>query len=127
MAAALEAQLNGLLERYAQALSARYVSTTGGLVLGRRDYRENEIELLFALNLLVLTAHLYAQIIRATGDRQALEGASHIYAVQANEVERVLARTRSARAEVVARAWPGMRDDFVQLRDTPLPDGPAYR
>lgn len=114
-AAALEAQISRALSDYARVLGLRYNPLSGQIVMTRANYRENEIELLFALNSLASSAKLYTQVLRNTTDPDAIKGATDLYVSQANMVDRAVARTRSGRAAGVARAWDGMRDDFVAL------------
>ena len=114
-AAELERQIAALLSDYALALGLRYNAATGQIVMTRANYRENEMELLFALNSLAASARLYTQIVRATEDPQALAGATDLFVNQANVVDRALQRTNSGRANVVARAWPNLRDDFERM------------
>ena len=66
--------------------------------------------------------------LRSADQPNALAGASDLLTSQAAVVDRTLARTRSNRAAIVARAWPSVRDDLAQLgrRDDRF-DGPAYR
>jgi len=114
-AAALEAQISRLLSDYARTINVRYVPFTGQVVLSRANYRENEIELLFALNSLASAAKLYTQVMRNTSDPQALEGATDIYVAQASIVESTARRTRSPRAAQTIRAWAATYDHFVEL------------
>jgi hypothetical protein len=114
-ASALEGQISRILSDYARALGVRYVPLTGQLVLTRANYRENEVELLFALNSLAASARLYTQVLRATNDPQAIAGATDLFVAQANQVNRALTRTNSGRANVVARSWPNVRDDFERM------------
>jgi peptidoglycan hydrolase-like protein with peptidoglycan-binding domain len=114
-AQALEAQVSSLLTQYARALGVRYNASTGQIVMMRVDYRENEIELLFALNSLAVSARLYTQIVGATNDPQALVGATDLFVAQADQVNRVFGRTRSDRATVVARNWQDVHASFERL------------
>jgi peptidoglycan hydrolase-like protein with peptidoglycan-binding domain len=114
-ASALESQITRMLTDYARAIGVRYVPFTGQVVLGRGNYRENEIELLFALNSLSSTARLYTQVIRTTNDPQAIEGATDLYIAQARMMDSAVQRTRSPRAASVARAWGATYERFVEL------------
>jgi hypothetical protein len=111
----LEADISAMLTQYTRALGVRYNASTGQIVLGRADYRENELELLFAINSLAASARLYSQIVRATTDPQAIAGAADVFVSQANQVDRVFARTRSGRATVAAERWQTLRDSFTRL------------
>jgi hypothetical protein len=114
-AAALESQIARILGDYSRAIGVRYVTFTGQVVMTKGNYRENEIELLFALNALSSAAKLYTQILRNTNDPQAIEGATDHYVAQANLVESAVKRTRSPRAAAATRAWQPAFERFVAL------------
>ena len=130
-AQALEQQVTRMLSDYARALGVRYISVNNQIFLTRANYRENEIELLFALNSLASTSRLYTQLIRATTDPQALQGANDLYVAQANMVDRAVARTRSGRAAVLARTWDTVKVEFERLDNSADRDfnrsEPGYR
>lgn len=130
-AAQLEAQISNLVQQYASALGLRYSRYTGQIEFSQRvNYRENETELLFALNSLATTAHLYTQLLRTSNDPQAIAGASDILVMQANAVERAVSRTKSGRATQVVNGWATLRDDFQRIDDASsrnFKDLPAYR
>lgn len=129
-AAVLEAQISGMLNDYARILGVRYNRLTGQLQFGALNYRENETELLFALNSLASTAKLYTQLIRTSNDPQAIAGATDIFVQQANAVDHAIARTKSGRAAGVANTWAQLRDEFQRLDDAGtnrFEDTPAYR
>jgi peptidoglycan hydrolase-like protein with peptidoglycan-binding domain len=129
-AAALESQVSTLLEAYARALGMRYNRFTGQLSFGPTNYRENETELLFALNSLASTARLYTVLLRTSNDQQAIAGATDIFVQQANAVDRALNRTKSGRALVVASGWRELRDDFARMAEgssNRFGDTPGYR
>lgn len=126
-AQALEREITTTLTAYARALGVRYIPLTNQIILTRANYRENEIELLFALNSLAATSRLYTQIIRATADPQALEGANDLYVAQANMVQRSLERTRSGRAAIVARNWDSIQTRFEVLDSNANSDRDATR
>jgi peptidoglycan hydrolase-like protein with peptidoglycan-binding domain len=114
-AAALEAQISRILVDYSRAIGVRYVPFTGQVIMAKGNYRENEVELLFALNALSSSAKLYTQVIRNTTDPQAIEGATDLFVAQANLVDSAVKRTRSPRAASVTRAWQTTFDQFIQL------------
>jgi peptidoglycan hydrolase-like protein with peptidoglycan-binding domain len=114
-AAALEQQITRMLTDYSRALGVRYIPLTNQIILTRANYRENEVELLFALNSLAATSRLYTQILKATVDPQALQGANDLFVAQANMVDRSLTRTRSGRAAIVARNWDAISGQFERL------------
>ncbi len=130
-AAELESQIQGLLTQYAQALGIRYNRFTGQLTFSSTlNYRENETELLFALNSAAATARLYTQLLRTSNDQQAIAGASDVFVAQANAVERAISRTKSGRAISTIQGWQALRDDFRRLDEASSNEfqgSPAYR
>ncbi len=130
-AARLELAITRLLQQYASALGVRYVPGTGQLAFSQSlNYRENETELLFALNSAAATARLYTQLVRTSDDPQAIQGATDVFIAQANAVERAVSRTKSGRATNVIAGWQALRDDFKRLDDASSKDfqgTPAYR
>ena len=112
-AADIERQVNLLLADYARILGVRYNRFTGQVTFTAKNYRENEIELLFALNSLASASKLYTQLIRTSDDPQGLSGATDIVLEQARSVDRAAGRTRSGRADSIVRRWTAMRDDVM--------------
>lgn len=130
-AAALEAQVATMLNSYAQALGLRYNRFTGQIEFSARmNYRENETELLFALNALASTSKLYTQLLRTSNDAQAIAGATDILVLQSKAVDRAVSRTKSGRAAQAAASWANLRDDFASLEEMGgrnFNDLPGYR
>ena len=116
-AARLENEITTLVSRYAQALGVRYNRATGQLQFSQWNYRENEVELLFALNSLGTTAQLYTRLLRTSNDPQAVKGATDVYVQQANLVERAFTRTKSGRANGIRPAWNALQNDLRQLAE----------
>lgn len=114
-AAKLEKDLSTTLASYARAIRVKYVPLTGQLYFTRANYRENEIELLFALNSVASNSRLYTQLLRNSDDKQAIAGATDLLVQQAKLVQRVLDRTRSNNAQIVARQWNDLRDTFAEM------------
>lgn len=112
-AAAIEKKVQSLLYDYAKMLGVRYSFFTGQVTFTSRNYRENEVELLFALNSLASATKLYTQLIRTTDDVQGIDGATDIVIEQARSVDRAAARARSNRAESIVRRWNAMRDEVL--------------
>lgn len=112
-AAEIERQVNLLLADYARILGVRYNRFTGQVTFTAKNYRENEIELLFALNSLASASKFYTQLIRTSDDPQGLSGATDIVLEQARSVDRAAGRTRSGRADSIVRRWTAMRDDVM--------------
>lgn len=129
-AVALEREITGLLSRYARVLGVRYNSYTNQLQFSTWNYRENEIELLFALNSLAATSRLYSQLIRTSDDPQAVKGAADVYVQQVNIVERAFNRTKSGRANDIRSGWKSLGEDFKRLAEgssRDFRDAPSYR
>jgi len=130
-AAALEGRVSRLLQQYAAALNVRYSALTGHIVFSpSTNYRENETELLFALNSAASTARLYTQLLRTSADSQAIQGATDVFVAQANAVERAIGRTKSGRATATIAGWQALRGDFQRLDQASSNDfqgTPAYR
>ena len=129
-AQALEAEIGAMLQQYAGALGLRYNRFTGQIEFTRLNYRENETELLFALNALSSTSRLYTQLIRSSEDPQAIAGATDIFVLQSNAVDRAVSRTKSPRAQRVIAQWGTLRDDFARLEEQSnrnFRDLPGYR
>ncbi len=116
-AADIERQVNTLLADYARILGVRYNRFTGQVTFTAKNYRENEIELLFALNSLASASKLYTQLIRTTDDPQGLAGATDIVLDQVRSVDRAAGRTRSGRADSIVRRWTAMRDDVMIIEN----------
>lgn len=112
-AAAIERQVSSLLSDYARILGVRYNMFTGQLTFTARNYRENEVELLFALNSLASATKLYTQLIKSTDDVQGMAGATDIVLEQARAVDRAANRTRSGRADSIVQRWSAMRDNVM--------------
>lgn len=126
-AAALDTEVSRILSGYARTLGIRYVPVTGQIIATRANYRENEIELLFALNALATSTRLYTQLVRSTNDPSVIAGASDVIVTQAGVVDRVAGRTRSPRAAATITAWGQLRDDFERLDDGGDRDVRGYR
>lgn len=112
-AAAIEKQVNTLLADYSRILGVRYNFFTGQATFTARNYRENEVELLFALNSLVSASRLYTQLIKTSDDVNGIDGATDIVLEQLRAVDRAANRTKSQRAEVIVRRWNQMRDNIL--------------
>jgi peptidoglycan hydrolase-like protein with peptidoglycan-binding domain len=123
-AASLERGISDLLNGYAQTLGVRYNRVTGQLQFNSWNYRENEVELLFALNSLATTSRLYTQLVRTSNDPQAIAGATDVYAQNIRAVDRALDRTKAGRANAVRQGWQRLQPDLQlvlrQARQTGL-------
>lgn len=114
-AEALERNITNLLDSYARALNVRYNRATGQLQFSTWNYRENEVELLFALNSLASTSQLYTLLLRTSTDPQAVVGATDVYVQQINVVQNAFNRTKSGRAIQVRAGWDNLRGEFQRL------------
>lgn len=114
-AAAIEKQVQTLLNDYARILGVRYNFFNGQVTFTARNYRENEVELLFALNSLASASKLYTQLIRTTDDAQGIAGASDIVIQQVRSVDRAAERTRAGRADSIIQRWTAMRDNVMMI------------
>jgi peptidoglycan hydrolase-like protein with peptidoglycan-binding domain len=111
----LERNVTSLLEQYARALNVGYNRVSGQLQFSSWNYRENEVELLFALNSLASTSRLYTQLLRTSTDPQAVLGATDVYVQQVNVVQNAFNRTKSGRAISIRTGWDNLRGDFERL------------
>lgn len=114
-AAAIEKQVQTLLSDYARILGVRYNFFNGQVTFTAKNYRENEVELLFALNSLASASKLYTQLIRTSDDTQGIAGATDIVLEQARAVDRAANRTRAGRADVIVRRWNEIRADVMVM------------
>lgn len=114
-AQAIETDATTLLADYARVLGVRYNRWTGAVSFTAQNYRENEVELLFALNSLASTSKLFTQLVRTSNDGQAIDGACDLMVEQARGVDRAAGRTRSQRAEPFILRWKQMRGDIMEL------------
>jgi len=79
------------------------------------QYREPEIELLFAIDSFANATQLYARLTSSLRDRQALRGATLAMARQARRTDRVISTTTSRSADPLAAKWDSIRQDVLRL------------
>ena len=79
------------------------------------QYREAEIELLFAIDSFANATQLYARLTSSLQDRQSLRGATLSMARQARRTDRVISTTTSRGADSLATKWDSVRQDVLKL------------
>ena len=114
-----------LLEQRVSMLHAEYgrmigvqAGRSGSPAFSARTYRENEIELYFALSSLASLTQLYEQLSASTSDAEALRGAAQAVVRAARHVDRSVERARSDRPGVAEKRWPELRARFVALAES---------
>jgi len=112
----------GSLQRKAEELLAEYqrvygvrMTGTGVEVDNASQYREAEIELLFAIDSFANATQLYARLASSLRDRQSLRGATLSMARQARRTDRVISTTTSRGADSLAARWDSLRQDVLRL------------
>ena len=115
--AVLSADEASLLRRSAQALVGRYrqelaVSATGRLDAARA-YRDEDLELLFALSGFADNSSLYEQLVRVSGSTAGAEAAGKALVTAARRVDAALQRTRTS--QQTQSAWSSMRAQLSRL------------
>lgn len=113
------------IQRKAEELLSEYqriygVRMTGSAVQVENvaQYREPEIELLFAIDSFANSAQLYSRLTGSLSDRQSLRGATLAMAKQARRTDRVIATTTSRGADALATRWDSIREDVLRLMQT---------
>jgi peptidoglycan hydrolase-like protein with peptidoglycan-binding domain len=110
------------LQRKAEDLLAEYQRVYGVRMTGSGveldnagQYREAEIELLFAIDGFANAAQLYARLASSLRDRQSMRGATLAMARQARRTDRVISTTTSRAADSLAARWDSVRQDVLKL------------
>jgi peptidoglycan hydrolase-like protein with peptidoglycan-binding domain len=110
------------LQRKAEDLLAEYQRVYGVRMTGNgveldnaSQYREPEIELLFAIDSFANAAQLYARLAASLRDRQSMHGATLALARQARRTDRVISTTTSRGADSLAPKWDLLRQDVLRL------------
>jgi hypothetical protein len=88
---------------------------TGVEVENAAQYREAEIELLFAIDSFANAAQLYSRLTASLRDRQSLRSATLSMARQARRTDRVISTTTSRAADSLAVRWDAVRQDVLKL------------
>lgn len=113
-AASLQRKAEELLSEYQRVYGIR-MTGTGIEVDNSAQYREPEIELLFAIDSFANAVQLYTRLSASLRDRQSLRGATLEMARQARRTDRVISMTSSRRAESLGTRWDSVREDVLKL------------
>jgi hypothetical protein len=110
----LQRKAEDLLSEYQRVYGVRM--TGNGVELDNAtQYREAEIELLFAIDSFANATQLYARLTASLRDRQSLRGATLAMARQARRTDRVISTTTSRAADSLATKWDSVRQDVLKL------------
>lgn len=116
-ATSLQRKAEELLSEYQRVYGVR-MTGTGVEVDNAAQYRESEIELLFAIDGFANATQLYARLANSLRDRQSLRGATLAMARQARRTDRVISTTTSRSADSLATRWDSVRQDVLRLMQT---------
>ena len=113
-AVSLQRKAEDLLSEYQRVYGVRM--TGNGIELDNAtQYREAEIELLFAIDSFANATQMYARLTSSLHDRQGLRGATLAMARQARRTDRVISTTTSRGADSLATKWDSVRQDVLKL------------
>jgi len=76
-----------------------------------RNFRQNEVEMLFQLNSLQASAELYNQMVSGVSDPDALRGAADSLVRQMRLTSRIMRRADAAFSSIVSNDWSQLRDE----------------
>jgi peptidoglycan hydrolase-like protein with peptidoglycan-binding domain len=113
----LQRKAEDLLAEYQRAYGVR-MTGSGFEVENVSQYRDPEIELLFAIDGFANAAQLYARLATSLRDRQSMHGATLALARQARRTDRVITTTTSRAADSIAAKWDSVRQDVLRLMQT---------
>jgi len=113
-AVSLQQKAEDLLAEYQRLYGVR-MTGTGVEVDNAAQYREPEIELLFAIDSFANAAQLYTRLTATLHDRQSMRGATLAMAKQARRTDRVISTTNSRSADALAIRWDSLRLDVLKL------------
>lgn len=116
-AGSLHRKAEDLLSEYQRLYGVR-MTGTGVEVDNASQYREAEIELLFAIDSFANAAQLYERLASSLRDRQSMRGATLSMARQARRTDRVISTTTSRAANSLATKWDSIRQDVLRLMQT---------
>jgi peptidoglycan hydrolase-like protein with peptidoglycan-binding domain len=116
-ASSLQRKAEELLAEYQRVYGVR-MTGTGVEVDNASQYKEAEIELLFAIDSFANSAQLYARLATSLRDRQSMRGATLAMARQARRTDRVISTTTSRAADSLAARWDSVRQDVLKLMQT---------
>jgi peptidoglycan hydrolase-like protein with peptidoglycan-binding domain len=110
----LQRRAEELLAEYQRAYGVR-MTGSGFEIDNASQYREPEVELLFAIDSFANAAQLYARLAASIRDRQTMHGATLALARQARRTDRVITTTTSRVADGLALKWDSIRQDVLRL------------
>jgi hypothetical protein len=110
----LQRKAEDLLSEYQRVYGIR-MTGTGIQVDNAAQYREPEIELLFAIDSFANATQLYNHVTNSLRDRQSVRGATLAMAKQARRTDRVISTTTSRGADKLAATWDSIREDVLRL------------
>ncbi|HYP26880.1 MAG TPA: peptidoglycan-binding protein [Blastocatellia bacterium] len=110
----LQRQAEELLADYQRIVGVR-LTGTGVELEGRGQYREPEIDLLFAIDSFANAAQLYSRLASSSLDQDGLRASTLALARQARATDRVMTTTSSRSADAVARRWDSIRQEVLRL------------
>jgi hypothetical protein len=116
-AMSVQRKAEDLLAEYQRVYGVR-MTGSGVEVDNASQYREPEIELLFAIDGFANAAQLYARLAASLRDRQSMHGATLALARQARRTDRVISTTTSRGADSLAPKWDLLRQDVLRLMQT---------
>jgi peptidoglycan hydrolase-like protein with peptidoglycan-binding domain len=116
-AVSLQQKAEDLLAEYQRLYGVR-MTGSGVEVDNAAQYRESEIELLFAIDSFANAAQLYSRLTSTLHDRQSMRGATLAMAKQARRTDRVISTTNSRGADALAVKWDSLRLDVLKLMQT---------
>ena len=116
-ASGLQRKAEDLLAEYQRAYGVR-LTGSGVEVENASQYRDPEIELLFAIDSFANAAQLYTRLATSLRDRQSMHGATLALARQARRTDRVITTTTSRAADSLAAKWDSVRQDVLRLMQT---------
>ncbi|MEK6324018.1 MAG: peptidoglycan-binding protein [Acidobacteriota bacterium] len=113
-ASSLHRKAEELLSEYQRLYGVR-MTGTGVEVDNASQYREAEIELLFAIDSFVNSAQLYERFATSLRDRESMRSATLAMARQARRTDRVISTTTSRAADSLSARWDSVRQDVLRL------------
>lgn len=113
----LQRKAEDLLTEYQRIYGVR-MTGTGIQVDNAAQYREPEIELLFAIDSFANATQLYNHVTNSLRDRPSVRGATLAMAKQARRTDRVISTTTSRGADKLAAKWDSIREDVLRLMQT---------
>lgn len=113
-ASSLQRKAEELLSEYQRLYGVR-MTGSGVEVDNAAQYRQPEIELLFAIDGFVNSTQLYARFATSFRDRESMRGATLAMARQARRTDRVISTASTRAADSLATRWDSIRQDVLRL------------